>query len=132
MFNHNLVRLWLLYNHIAIYISVMSLKCYISASTKSDCSSLVPDAKYCAKITLSSGTAYSCTEEPQKELGLDKSTITETLACYDRTVDPLKGEYCFCSTDNCNDPSVATSDTLEKSIPLKVINLHLYLTMHSS
>ena len=124
----------------------MSLKCYKSASTSSDC--LSSKAKYCAKITVilfdnSTRTTYSCKEEPQIDLrngailGLDKSTIKETLACYNRTVDPkfdpkveMKGEYCFCSTDNCNDPNVTTLNTLEKSPPLKVINFQLRFSMY--
>ena len=156
-FYYNLSRFWVYPNHVSIYSSAMSLKCYKSpwsgssdrTPTTSDC--LSSKAKYCAKITnidsWSTQTTYSCKEEPQIEvnwktksfLGIDKSTIKETLACYNRTVDPkfdpeveLKGEYCFCSTDNCNDPNVVTSYTIEESIPLKVINLHLYLTIYSS
>ena len=45
-------------------------------------------------------------------LGIDESSITQSLACHKRKIDPLKGEYCFCSTDNCNDRYASTSNTL--------------------
>ena len=118
----------------------MSLKCYLgngaSAPASFDCSSAsgslaAPNAKYCAKITYSTSTSdYLCVDEPTPELGLNKSTIKETLACYNKTDAPLKGEWCFCSADSCNDPNVATSNTLEKAIPLKVIDVHIRFTTY--
>ena len=95
-------------------VLAISLKCYSGVgSTKIECPA---KAKYCAKVTLDAQriTSYTCLEEPQEKLGLDKSTIKETLACYKRTVDPLKGEYCYCTKDDCNDPKVSTKNTLKK------------------
>lgn len=121
----------------------MSLKCFMengaSAPASFDCSTsaghlAAPNAKYCGIKRSGGSSIYFCVEEPIPELGINKSSIKETLACYNKTDDPfellLKGEWCFCSADSCNDPNVATSNTLEKLIPLKVINLPLSFTTH--
>ena len=94
----------------------MSLSCYQGdGSTKFTCPSAVK-AKYCAKITLEATkiAGYSCLAEPHEQLGLDKSTIKDTLACYKVTVPKeLKGEVCYCTKDNCNDPKASTSNSLK-------------------
>ena len=122
------------YIHINSF-QAMSLKCYIGDGTASvDCSSLVANTKYCAKITLDFQglAAYSCVAEPQTELGIDVSSITQSLSCYERKIDPLKGEYCFCSTDNCNDRYASTTNSLISANGLKVIYPRPYLSINSS
>ena len=117
------------------FFQAISLKCYIGDGTASvDCSSLVANTKYCAKITLDFQglAAYSCVAEPQTELGIDVSSITQSLSCYERKIDPLKGEYCFCSTDNCNDRYASTTNSLISANGLKVIFPYPYLSINSS
>ena len=114
----------------------MPLSCYQGdGSIKSTCPSVVK-AKYCTKITLEPAkiAGYSCLAEPYEQLGLDKSTIKHTLTCYNRTVYPLKGEYCFCTKDNCNDPSSSSSSSFsssdassKNSTALKVGKLRVYM-----
>ena len=117
---------WYLWHNYAKYISAWSLKCHVGSDTAS-VSTTCDASTVCAKITLDSTkvAAYTCLPETSLTVSGHKAAdIKDALDCKDVT-GTVAGKYCYCKTDDCNDPkkssSSSSNSTLKVNEPNRII-----------
>ena len=117
---------WYLWHNYAKHISAWSLKCHVGSDTAS-VSTTCDASTVCAKITLDSTkvAAYTCLPETSLTVSGHKAAdIKDALDCKDVT-GTVAGKYCYCKTDDCNDPkkssSSSSNSTLKVNEPNRII-----------
>lgn len=101
----------------------MSIKCFINgtstAAVSTACPTTTPASAICARLSLKSANfvrAYSCVPEATVTAATGFPTVTGSLVCKNITLAEVVTEYCFCNTENCNDPAKGATTAVDLKV----------------